>query len=363
MQKIDMVYFMNVDWNWIKQRPHFIAELLNDYFNVHVMYQHRYGRNGLQRRTISTVDVKPIYVIPRGDRYEGLSRINKKLKCNAIRKKIKKTNANILYLTFPDQVDVIDDNYQGIVVYDCMDNHPAFVKNELHKTKLISQEKELISRADFIFASSEHLISVLASRYGSQIEEKTYLVRNGYGGNIIDLNNIEPTMSNQLYTFAYFGTISSWFNFDYILQSLNDFQDIQYELFGPIAGVQIPDHKRIHYHGTVEHDKLLGSVRNADCFIMPFVVNDIIESVDPVKMYEYINFNKNILAPYYKEIGRFSHFVYFYNSYDEFKTQIEELKKCKLTKYTDIERQSFLAENSWSCRVDYIKKILDLQGN
>ena len=27
MNKNELVYVMNVDWNWIKQRPHFIAEL------------------------------------------------------------------------------------------------------------------------------------------------------------------------------------------------------------------------------------------------------------------------------------------------------------------------------------------------
>lgn len=363
MNTSDMVYIMNVDWNWIKQRPHFIAELLNENFNVHVMYQHRYGRSGLQQRTESKVDVKPIYVIPRGDRYGVLSKMNKKIKCNAIRKEIKRTSASILYLTFPDQVDAISDRYQGIVVYDCMDNHPAFIKNEHKKEKIILQEQELINRADLIFVSSEHLIKVLKSRYGNEIEGKVHLVRNGYNGEIIEPEKTRSMMNNDLYTFAYFGTISSWFNFNYILRSLEEFPDIQYELFGPVAGTQIPKHKRIHYHGTIEHDKLLDSVKNANCFIMPFIVNNIIESVDPVKLYEYINYDKNILVPYYKEIERFARFVYFYNSYDEFKKQINELKNSKKLKYSDTERKSFLIENSWNCRVKYINRILDRKGN
>ena len=141
MSKNDMVYVMNVDWNWIKQRPHFIAELLNDKFEVHVMYQHRYRRKGLQQRINSTLDIKPIYVIPRGDRYKFLSEINKKIKCSTIRKRIKKTNAGIIYLTFPDQFDVISDDYKGTVIYDCMDNHPAFVKDRKQKNKIIDSEQ------------------------------------------------------------------------------------------------------------------------------------------------------------------------------------------------------------------------------
>lgn len=354
-----MVYVMNVDWNWIKQRPHFIAELLNDKFEVHVMYQHRYRRKGLQQRINSTLDIKPIYVIPRGDRYKFLSEINKKIKCSTIRKRIKKTNAGIIYLTFPDQFDVISDDYKGTVIYDCMDNHPAFVKDRKQKNKIIDSEQTLVHRADFIFTSSEHLKWELIDRYGNDIEGKIYLVRNGYSGNIIEKEKTKPTTSNNLYIFTYFGTISSWFNFDYILRSLKEFPDIKYELFGPLADTHIPKHERIHYYGTVEHDKLLDCVRNSDCLIMPFIINDIIESVDPVKLYEYINFNKNILTSYYEEIDRFDPFVYFYNSYDEFRKQIDLLKSNRKLKYSESERYSFLKENSWGSRVNCINTIID----
>ncbi len=86
MNKNELVYVMNVDWNWIKQRPHFIAELLNTQFNVHVMYQHRYGRTGLQKRENVDVNLNPIYVIPRGDRYVFLSKVNAAIKCNVVKK-------------------------------------------------------------------------------------------------------------------------------------------------------------------------------------------------------------------------------------------------------------------------------------
>ncbi len=56
---------------------------------------------------------------------------------------------------------------------------------------------------------------------------------------------------------------------------------------------------------------------------MPFKLNDIVEAVDPVKLYEYINFNKDILTISYKEIERFSKFTYSYDGYDEFKSQLK----------------------------------------
>lgn len=163
MNKNELVYVMNVDWNWIKQRPHFIAELLNTQFNVHVMYQHRYGRTGLQKRENVDVNLNPIYVIPRGDRYVFLSKVNAAIKCNVVKKKIKKTEANILYLTFPNQVDTIPNDYKGIVIYDCMDNHPAFVNDERQMEIIIRQEENLIKKANLVLVSSNHLIDILKS--------------------------------------------------------------------------------------------------------------------------------------------------------------------------------------------------------
>lgn len=259
-----------------------------------------------------------------------MSKVNAAIKCNVVKKKIKKTEANILYLTFPNQVDTIPNDYKGIVIYDCMDNHPAFVNDERQMEIIIRQEENLIKKANLVLVSSNHLIDILKSRYGNEIEEKINLVRNGYNGAILDQAKTVSEKKHKLYTFAYFGTISTWFNFDYILRSLEECADIQYELFGPLAGVQIPKHERIHYHGTIEHEKLLENIKDADCLIMPFLINEIIEAVDPVKLYEYINFNKNILTCRYEEIERFEPFVYFYTGYDEFIKQILNLKKAMM---------------------------------
>ena len=40
--------------------------------------------------------------------------------------------------------------------------------------------------------------------------------------------------------------------------------------------------------------------------IMPFKLNELVKSVDPVKLYEYINYNKPIISIFYQEIKRYS---------------------------------------------------------
>ena len=92
---------------------------------------------------------------------------------------------------------------------------------------------------------------------------------------------------------------------------------------------------------------------------MPFKLNDIVEAVDPVKLYEYINFNKDILTISYKEIERFSKCTYSYDGHDEFKSQLEILMQSKEIKYNEKMREDFLNCNSWENRISRIEALIE----
>lgn len=355
----NIVYVMQVDWNWIKQRPHFLAEELAKNNRVTILYQHRYSRKGYQKRDTQGLSVKPIYVIPRGDRYPCLRQVNQKIKDMVIRCQVKAKKAECLYLTFPDQAGAIPPRFAGQVIYDCMDNHPAFVKDPQARALVEQQERKLVERADVVLISSLKLGEELLGRYGQQYAAKLHLVRNGY--NAQDRGGAkELPQKSDVYTIAYFGTISSWFNFEFLEKSVQQFPNLRYRLIGPLAdGTKVPEHPQIEYVGTVEHSVLGQTVADAQCLMMPFVVNEIIESVDPVKLYEYINFNKNILCVRYPEVERFDPYVYFYTNYESFAEQVENLMQAQQVKYTAQQRVDFLQDNSWTQRARSIEALLN----
>ena len=61
---------------------------------------------------------------------------------------------------------------------------------------------------------------------------------------------------------VYIGTISEWFNFDYIISALTECQNVELLLFGP-KDVEIPKHNRIKYCGIAEHKYLLEIMKKA----------------------------------------------------------------------------------------------------
>lgn len=355
MKEKKIAYLMNVEWNWIKQRPHFLAQELGRDNRVTVFYPHRYRRSQMQKRNETALHLVPVYGIPFLGRFPKLAGINTALRNFVIRCRIKRQQPDLIYTTFPDQLGAIPKSYRGKVVYDCMDNYPEFSSDPKAQQAICRQEQALLSRAAAVFVSSLRLRENLCRRYGCKENEIT-LVRNGFNG-----TRIEPQPKQEdtgYFDICYFGTVSSWFDFDNVLASLKQYPDIRFILYGP-AEVPIPNHERLIYRGIVEHAQLYESVRDTDCLIMPFVVNELILAVDPVKLYEYINFNKPIICCRYPEVERFAPFVEFYTDGESFLQAIAAVKSQEAPKYSQQQRIEFLQDNSWSGRAEIIKAVLD----
>lgn len=356
MKKI--LYCMHIGWNWIKQRPHFIAEELSNNYRLHIISDHSYRVKSNHNRVINeNIRIKEFYKIPFLDHFTKLVCINDFLRKVFYFIQYKKYKPDYVYVMKPEMIRYLPKKLNVPLIYDCMDDMAAFCSEEKRRCKVLKIEGELVDKADLIFVSSESLKQKMVSRYGKKLEPKIVLIRNGYNGN--DLKNKKLEFNDYCkyqYTLCYFGTIAEWFNFDFVLKSLDYFPQLNYLLIGPLqAGTSVPKHERINYVGTVPHDQLANKIKDADGFIMPFFLTDLIQSVDPVKLYEYINFNKNILCVNYPEVDRFSDFVYFYNTYDEYISQIKKMMSGNL-KYTLRQREAFLKKNTWTTRANVMMK-------
>lgn len=345
-----VLYFCPVDWRWIKQRPQFLAEQLQRYCDLEVIYPWRNRRRGLQRNTSPKVKLRPYFILPElGGRVPFLKRFNRIASKAQIAWVLKKASPDILCLTMPWQIDLLPEGLHCQIVYDCMDDYAAIDMRQEQRENILRQEKTITDLAQTIFVSSAHLQNLLMTRY-SLPEERLCLLRNGYSSGWTKVSGGESAAGPAL-RMAYFGTIGRWFDFDMLLQSLDAFADLEYHLFGPTEwGVCIPDHPRLIAHGVVEHDKIPAKAAVMDGLIMPFVPNTIVQSVDPVKLYEYIFLDKPILCIYYPEIARFEKFVEFYETKEQFNAAMERLFSNREPKFSQQQAACFLEKNSWDVR-------------
>lgn len=352
-----LLYLMHVSWYWIKQRPHFLAQQLSLSFDTTILYPKsiRYIRT----KSSAPENCKGIFQWPLS-RFSWVKKLNISLFRKAVKRKLK--NIDILWFGNPDDFVLISDlvapNIK--VVYDCMDDLCEFPGTNATAIKnTISAEQELINRADILMASSQHLKRVLQNRY--QTEKPIEVVNNAIDSSFLSAKRtstvVEYPVKENHTDLLYIGTISEWFNFPLLLKALNQFTSLRLILIGPKCA-PIAEHERIIHLGAKPHAELPAYMAQCDALVMPFLINDLILAVNPVKLYEYLITEKPIITCHYAEIDPFGDFVFPYDSDEKFMEYVEKLLQGELNAQPEAERIEFLNSNTWNQRALRIAELL-----
>lgn len=359
-----MLYLMHVSWDWGKQRPHYIAENLNKFYDLIILHPYYYNKSMLTKNDKNGLFIKQFFTLPYYHTSKMIYALNKFLLKNLIKFYIKKYKPDFIWLTFPEFYEFIPRNTGIKIIYDCMDDALGFYSDKSTNSRILEIEKELIKKSYKIFVSCEDLATKLDDR--SSCKNKTFLVRNAFGGNIIkNFNNDKQKLTPKKFKIGFVGAVPPWFDFESLNYSLNELKNIEYHIIGPVTDINLKHFSNVNFkfYGPITHCKLYETVKDFDCMIMPFKITKLINSVDPIKLYEYINYNKPIISIYYDEIERFSPFVNFYSDRKELCSILEELIKNGFKKkYSDKERIDFLEKNSWKVRVENIFKVLEIEN-
>lgn len=353
MKKI--LYEQQVDWNWIKQRPQFLAEHLAKGCEVHVLYRENFHREGLQQNSAENgVILHPFKTLPPfRDRFKALTALNQVIRRRRFSKLYKQLRPDWVWLNYPSQIRDVGTNCTAKIVYDCMDDQLELHCPPALKEKLPEMEKELCQRAHLVLASSMALKETLCRRYQLN-PDKIKIVRNGCLPERAQPAPLRPA-ENRAFRIGYIGTIAEWFDFSLVLKSLEKFPNLEYGLAGPVCVENAPQHPRIRYYGTVPHEELGLWVQDFDCLAMPFQDMPLVRAVDPVKLYEYIGFYRSILCLDYPEVERFRPYASLYRDEKTYLQAVEQLMEKTEPPYTKKQAQQFLAQNSWDARAQEVR--------
>jgi glycosyltransferase involved in cell wall biosynthesis len=248
---------------------------------------------------------------------------------------------------------------------DCMDDCLEFseVKSNPKKLKWLSGfEREMLDRADLIFASSANLRQALLNRY--ELQKQIVVVNNG-----VQIESAKSELPMQdalnglkqrgLHLVSYIGTVSDWLDTELLIMALERFPSVAFTIFGPVDS-RLPKHERIISFGPIEHKQVFTVMDASDALVMPFCVTPLIESVNPVKLYEYIYSGKPTLAVAYGETEKFSDYVYLYRDQAGFMTLMEMLVNGILPGKRSLEScRSFALSNTWESRVQKMLQAID----
>lgn len=216
-----------------------------------------------------------------------------------------------LVVAWPPAVALAGALGETTVVYDCMDDFPAFPQPPRRQRFLAAAEELLAQRAALIAVTSGLLKNKWAPRHPN-----VFLVPNGVPDSFIDAaasacppDDMATLPSPRL---LYIGSLSTWLDDALIAQLACLHPDWSFVLIGPVeqesrALRQLPN---VHLLGSRPHEALPGYLNGASACLIPFTISPLTKAVNPVKLYEYLAAGKPVVSTPLPEVERYHDLCY-----------------------------------------------------
>lgn len=323
---ITFIQMPSVPYDWMVQRPQQIMTKL--------------ARNGYK-----------VYYFNRG---KGNGIVERESNLNIVEKNYNptdiKTEGNVvLWCSSPEQVVNVDKIPHDIIVYDVVDD----ASNEF--TSWGRYIDEMLKRAHIVFTTADKLYEKF-----KRLHPKVYLLNNA-----VDLDNFSRSKTEKpvdLPTFkpivGYVGAVASWMDWD-LIETITKQPKYNFVFVGPFYNGFRPRliRSNVYYLGIKDYSKLPYYINNFGCCIIPFKINDMTNSCNPVKLYEYFSLGKPVVTTSMKEVYKFSDLSYIANNAKEFMDYIDKAVNERNNQL--VNRRIMTAhQNSWDSRVNMIKEIL-----
>lgn len=299
----------------------------------------------------------PPLIIPGGYALRLINRINQRWLWQVILRATRRLgwDPTMVWTHLPNTADL---PMHGTTVYDCVDDHAAFsaLSPLWRREVVIALENALLARATAVFASSEFLLERCRT-----LRPETQFIGNGVAVEHFLPAASGPTGSLGLPSpvIGFYGGIGPWLDVELVVEVAALRPDYNFVLIGPVEnGLRLPAiPKNVHLLGFLPYVELPPLLADFDVALIPFRRNEITQSVNPLKLYEYFAAGKPVIVADIPELTRWKPLVYAASTPLEWVSQIDaaltEPAGLKLT------RQQVARDNSWDVKVHTIVQTLE----
>ena len=161
------------------------------------------------------------------------------------------------------------------------------------------------------------------------------------------------------------GYISRWLNFNAIVQLATKHPDWRFVFIGPsdIDLSKFRSYKNLFFLGSKPYEILPEYVARFDVATIPFIINDLTNDVNPVKIYEYFSLGKPVVASKIPELIPYESNCYLGENTTDLVSQVEKAVNDFLAKRSldeTVQKRKIIAlNNTWHVRAEAIIKILE----
>jgi len=265
----------------------------------------------------------------------------------------------VIFTFLPNVVEYLDLLRYERVVYYCADQVSNFIGVDINA--VIEQEKRLLERCDLAFMTSMRLYN-----------EKKALTNNAvYMPHGVDVELFQGAIDNELPIpddmknikgpiVGFFGLISNdWVDFSLLMFVSKKHPEWSIVLLGKYE-VDIPDlsgYDNIYLLGSKEYESLPSYCQYFDVGIIPFVLSELSENCNPIKVKEYLAAGLPVVTTEIPELVQYGDIINIAHDYDEFLKYLKFAVNDKSKKSSD-KRNKYVVNETWDKKISYIEELL-----
>lgn len=248
------------------------------------------------------------------------------------------------------------------VIYDYLD------KLEVHhyfSPKSFKQHKKLVLTSKIVIASSDNLLKdVIDDRDDSllipnAVNSEDFI----FGRNDFIPDDLFDIVKTQRPIIGYYGAFAKWIDYDLILFLADKIPEFEFVFLGVDCdnsrmGYQWSNIKNISFLGWKPYGMLPHYAKYFDVAIIPFKVNDVTNSVSPVKLFEYMAMQLPVVSTNISECRKYST-VLVAEDYESFANDVVRAVGLKINLDYQKELSSIVKTNTWDYRCKQLIERMD----
>ncbi len=249
-------------------------------------------------------------------------------------------------------------DYFDIVIYDIYDDLKVSARNN-HALRYLKRSEQMgIKKCDFVICSSPGLQKYIKEEYALD----PFLIRNAIDSNFFFEDVPGRESKNIIGIVGLLDIQPDKYNFDLLEIIIKKFLNYEVVVVGRMTINQIKHFSKFpnfKFNGIKKNNDLRKEIAEMTVCLIPFLSNTITESVNPLKLYEYLAFGKPVVATNNFDFGDSKDLIYLAENNQDFIQKIETaLKENNVEKKHH--RMNWARHNTWDQRIIQILNLLRL---
>lgn len=362
-----ILYFAPIYYSDMKQRPQQIAELLSREHQIYYIEptisavrqlikggeKSCLGEHIVINSNLTVIRLNGMFTFHKSIEILDLFGINNLWELIQIRKLIQ--NCDVIWVGYSGWYTLIRHIKNKPVVFDKMDEEDMLVSSKLLKMTLQRNKKKMVELSHTIIVTCQKFYDEL-----SATGKPVFLIPNAVSDSFMEKVSkessiVQPQKIDSVKKIGYIGTISEWFDMEVVdeLLSINDKCEIVL-----VGRNYLPknENPRVIYVGVKDNSELPEIIMTFDICLYNFKKSELLDTINPVKIYEYLSANKPVLAIRSAETMQLQEYLMLYDDKEDIrKYMMQDIRKPFAN---ESERKRFVEKNSWRIRIEVINKIL-----